>query len=94
MAKPSDQSKYPMSIADQIYIDQVITAMSPEYKRRVLKNIEPDLIIEETQRRLHEYMEKANEILQVEARYRNKGWDLITLWSMLKAYEKAVKIPK
>lgn len=94
MAKPSDQSKYPMSIADQIYIDQVITAMSPEYKRRVLKNIEPDLIIEETQRRLHEYMEKANEILQVEARYRNKGWDLITLWSMLKAYEAAVKIPK
>lgn len=83
-----------MTIAEQMKVDEVITAMPREWQKRALKNIDPDLIIEETQRRLSVYMEKVNEILKVEARYRNKGWDLITLWNMLKAFEQAVKMPK
>ena len=92
MAKKAEQP--PMTIAEQIYLDQMIQAMPREWHKRVLKNIDPDLIVEETQRRLQIYMDKVNEILRVEGEYRNKGWDVITLWTMLKKFDEVVKIPK
>ena len=92
MAKKAEQP--PMTIAEQIYLDQMIQGMSREWHKRVLKNIDPDLIVEESQRRFDEYLKKLNETLDIERKNRNVGYNLVSVWEMLKQFENVVKIPK
>ena len=79
-----------MTIGERDQIDMVISAMNKEYQQRALMNIDPELIMFEAQRKFDVMLEDINNIQNIERRYQNKPWDIITLWRMLNEYRDAV----
>lgn len=80
-----------LTIAERDKIDEVISAMTRDQQRRVLHNIDPDLLIEAANEKTREFAEFVNDIRKIVINYQNKSWDLVTLWNETKEYEKTIK---
>ena len=79
-----------MTVAERDQVDMVVKGMNREYQERALMNIDPDLIMAEAERRFKVMLESINEIQNIERKYANVAWDIITLWKMQEEYKDAV----
>lgn len=80
-----------LTIAERDRIDMIVSGMSLEYQKRVLMNINPDLLVNECDRRLQSYLESLDNIEKVYLKYRNKPLDIVTARENIKAYQEAIK---
>lgn len=80
-----------LTIAERDRIDMIVSGMSLEYQKRVLMNINPDLLVNECDRRLQSYLESLDNIEKVYLKYRNKPLYIVTARENIKAYQEAIK---